>query len=72
MSCQVNLLVEQLVSGVIIQGRETTGDLTCSGGGAICDQWVTEYKVEYGSDGSTWVFIEDNATSAAMVGLLTL
>ena len=72
MSCQVDLLVEQLVSGVITQGRETTGDLSCSGGGVGCDQWVTEYKVEYGSDGSTWDVIEDSATNAAMVGFLTL
>ena len=67
----MDLLAEQLVTGVITQGRELTGDLTCSGGGVGCDQWITEYKVAYGSDGVTWRFIADSAPSAARVGLLS-
>ena len=42
---QVNFLLPTWVTGVMTQGRE---------GG---NQWVTEYKVEYSSDGQNWIFV---------------
>ena len=44
---QVDLGELQAVSGIIMQGR------------ANYNQWVTEYQVEYSTDGSTWQYVQD-------------
>ena len=40
---QVDLQAPTIVSGIITQGRDSTGQ-----------QWVTMFRVEYSDDGSTW------------------
>ena len=44
----VDLGVSRLVSGVITQGRNGV------------EQWVTEFKIQYGVDGITWHYIVDS------------
>ena len=43
---QVDLLIKTWVTGVVIQGREDH------------PRWVTEYKVEYSSDGQNWTYVQ--------------
>ena len=42
---QVDLMQPTWITGVMIQGRH----------GVL--QWVTEYKVEYSSDGQNWMYV---------------
>ena len=44
---QVDLGVPRLVSGMVVQGRDTH------------DQWVTKYNVEYSHDGNSWQYVQD-------------
>ena len=43
---QVDLMLPTWVTGVMIQGRQDH------------PQWVTEYKVEYSSDGQNWTYVQ--------------
>ena len=52
---QVDLMISTWVTGVKIQGREDW------------DQWVTEYKVEYSSDGQNWMHVQSNGDREVMV-----
>ena len=54
---QVDLIIPTWVTGVMIQGREDF------------DQWVTEYKVEYSSDGQNWVYVQSIDDQEGMVSL---
>ena len=56
---QVALGKLQSVSGIILQGREDE------------DQWVTEYQVEYSTDGNTWQYVHDDK-GQDMVSILKL
>ena len=58
---QVDLSMEFKVAGVIIQGRDYWHQ-----------QWVTQYKVQYSDDGSTWnpVLSEDQTEVSFVRGLL--
>ena len=55
---QVNLMIPTWVSGVKTQGREDWHNA-----------WVTEYKVEYSSDGQNWNFVQSNNEQNIKVGL---
>ena len=41
-------MTSKWVAGVMIQGREDA------------DQWVTQYKVEYRSDGQNWMYVQSH------------
>ena len=56
---QVALGKLQSVSGIILQGREDE------------DQWVTEYQVEYSTDGKAWQYVHDDK-GQDMVSILKL
>ena len=45
---QVDFMTPTWVAGVMIQGRESLA------------QWVTEFKVEYSSDGQNWMYVKSN------------
>ena len=56
---QVDLIIIIWVTGVKTQGREDW-----------YNAWITEYKVEYSSDGQNWMFIQSNNNRDENVSLV--
>ena len=52
---QADLGTMKYVSGIVLQGRQGI------------DQWVTEYKVQYSSDGVKWRYVQDSDRISDMV-----
>ena len=46
---QVDLETPRYVTGIVMQGRNNLG----------AGHWVTRYKVQYGNDGVTWLYVRD-------------
>ena len=46
---QADLETPRYVTGIVMQGRYHV----------VSAQWVTRYKVQYGNDGVTWLYVKD-------------
>ena len=54
---QADLGTVKYVSGIVLQGKHSDQ----------LNQWVTEYKVQYSSDGVTWRYVQDSNRISDMV-----
>ncbi|XP_072016973.1 lactadherin-like [Amphiura filiformis] len=64
---QVDLGVLHSVTGVLTQGRAYNVDDRFSGGGSCCPHWVTNFKVQYSSDGMGWRLVQSTISQSAMI-----
>lgn len=56
---QADLGTVKDVSGIVLQGSQTNNIWS--------SLWVTEYKVQYSSDGVTWRYVQDSGRISDMV-----